>query len=66
MPRVEKVLIPQPKSRFIRVKCPECGNIQVTFSHASTVVKCFKCGKILVEPSGGKAVIIAEVIEVLS
>ncbi|MEM2597707.1 MAG: 30S ribosomal protein S27e, partial [Thermofilum sp.] len=55
----------QPRSRFIRIKCPECGNVQVTFSHASTTVQCFKCGKVLVEPSGGKATVIAEVIEVL-
>ncbi|MEM0494584.1 MAG: 30S ribosomal protein S27e [Thermofilum sp.] len=65
MPRPGRTLVPQPRSRFIRIKCPECGNVQVTFSHASTTVQCFKCGKVLVEPSGGKATVIAEVIEVL-
>ena len=66
MPRFSKILVPQPKSRFIRIKCPDCGNIQVTFSHASIEVKCFKCGRVLVEPSGGKAIILAEVMELLS
>lgn len=66
MPRIGKVIIPQPRSRFIRVRCPDCGNLQVTFSHAAITVKCFKCGKTLVEPSGGKATIVAEVVEVLA
>uniref|UniRef100_A0A7C4FF70 Small ribosomal subunit protein eS27 n=1 Tax=Thermofilum pendens TaxID=2269 RepID=A0A7C4FF70_THEPE len=65
MPRYGRVLIPRPKSVFIKVRCPDCGNEQVTFSHASIEVKCLKCGKALVQPSGGKAVILAEVLEVL-
>ncbi|ABL78045.1 30S ribosomal protein S27e [Thermofilum pendens] len=60
-----KALIPQPRSKFLKIRCPDCGNILVTYSHASTKVKCPKCGKILVEPTGGKALIIAEILEVL-
>ncbi len=55
MVRKRKILIPQPKSKFMRVRCPDCGNEQVTFSHASTIVKCLICGKVLLRPQGGKA-----------
>jgi len=26
-------LVPKPRSKFLRVKCPECGNEQIIFSH---------------------------------
>ena len=48
-------LVPKPRSKFIRVKCPECGNEQIIFDHASTVVRCIVCGAVLAEPAGGKA-----------
>ena len=57
--------MPQPRSVFLRVKCPDCGNEQVLFSHASSVVKCLVCGRVLAKPSGGKAVIEGEVIKEL-
>ena len=58
-------LIPKPRSRFIRVKCPDCGNEQLLFSHASNVVKCNVCGAVLAEPAGGKAEIKGEIVAVL-
>ncbi|KYH39666.1 MAG: 30S ribosomal protein S27ae [Candidatus Bathyarchaeota archaeon B26-1] len=57
-------LIPKPKSAFLNVKCPDCGNEQILFSHATTVVRCSVCGAVLAEPSGGKAEIKGEVVEV--
>ena len=36
-------LIPRPKTRFFRLKCPGCGNEQNVFSAASTKVKCLVC-----------------------
>ncbi len=53
-------VLPQPKSKFINVQCPDCGSEQVIFSRASTVVKCNVCGKTLVKPTGGKAIITAK------
>ncbi|MCX8176575.1 MAG: 30S ribosomal protein S27e [Candidatus Bathyarchaeota archaeon] len=61
-----KELIPRPRSRFLRVKCSECGNEQVIFNMASMRIPCSVCGGILAEPSGGKAVIKGEVIEELT
>ncbi len=58
-------LIPLPKSYFVRVRCPKCGNEQIIFSHASRIVKCHVCDEVLARPKGGKAEILATVIEQL-
>ncbi len=52
-------------SRFIKVVCPDCENVQVIFDHPSTVVKCLVCGRTLAEPTGGKGRIKAKIVKVL-
>jgi small subunit ribosomal protein S27e len=42
------------RSKFLRVKCPDCENEQIIFEKASTVVDCVVCGRVLAEPTGGK------------
>jgi small subunit ribosomal protein S27e len=54
-----------PRSRFLKVKCVDCGNEQVMFGSAKTVVKCVICGKTFAEPGGGKAKIMTKIISVL-
>ncbi|TFG28092.1 MAG: 30S ribosomal protein S27e [Promethearchaeota archaeon] len=61
-----KDLIPQPKSRFLRVKCLNCGNQQIIFGCSATDVNCLVCGKILLQSTGGKARILTKILEVLS
>lgn len=58
-------LIPAPRSSFVRVKCPKCGNEQLVFGHAVNKVNCNVCGVKLAEPSGGKAAIKGEIVAVL-
>jgi len=58
-------LIPKPRSSFLKVKCPKCGNEQLVYSHAVNHVNCNVCGTELVEPSGGKAKIKGEIVAVL-
>ncbi|MBT8172308.1 30S ribosomal protein S27e [Candidatus Bathyarchaeota archaeon] len=60
----EKV-IPKPKSKFFRIKCPDCGNEQFVFSHATTSVLCNVCRAILAEPSGGKIKVKGEITDIL-
>lgn len=55
----------KPKSRFLKVKCSDCGNEQVMFGSLSTKVMCQVCGKTLAEPRGGKARILTKIISVL-
>ncbi|MEM2995033.1 MAG: 30S ribosomal protein S27e [Candidatus Bathyarchaeia archaeon] len=57
-------LIPKPRSAFLRVKCPKCGNEQLVYSHAVNRVNCNVCGVELAEPSGGKAKTKGEVVAV--
>ncbi|MEM2681128.1 MAG: 30S ribosomal protein S27e, partial [Zestosphaera sp.] len=44
MSKKRKVLIPMPKSKFLKIKCPSCGNEQIVFDHASFPVRCLICG----------------------
>lgn len=53
------------KSKFVRVKCSKCGNEQIIFGKATTLVRCLKCKTQLTKPTGGKAKIKAKVLEVL-
>lgn len=59
---VEKY-IPKPRSKFVKVRCKNCNNEMVIFSHASRTVYCLVCGEILAQPTGGKAEILGEKIE---
>lgn len=53
------------KPHFLKVRCNDCGNEQMVFSHAGSVVKCLVCGKTLATPRGGKAEIRAVVLGVV-
>lgn len=50
------------RSRFVKVKCPDCENEQLIFEKASSTVDCVVCGHNLATPTGGKAEIKAEII----
>lgn len=52
-------------SKFLRIKCEDCGNEQVVFNHPSSVVRCLVCGKTVVEPKGGKGSVKTRIVEVL-
>lgn len=58
-------LIPEPTSKFIKVRCPKCKNEQILFGKASTIISCLVCNKVLAEPTGGKSRIKARILEVL-
>ncbi len=53
------------KSRFLKVKCGDCGNEAVVFTKSATVVACAVCGATLATPRGGLARLNAEVVEAL-
>ncbi len=61
-----KESIEMPKSKFLRVACRKCKNEQVTFSKASTLVKCMKCGAELAVPTGGEAEMRGKILQTLS
>ena len=55
----------ETKSKFIKVRCAQCKNEQIIFGNASTTVECLVCNKEVAYPTGGKAKIVARVLEVL-
>ena len=50
----EKGIIPRPKTKFYRLKCPGCGNEQNVFSAASTRVTCVVCNAELAKTKASK------------
>lgn len=52
-------------NNFIKIKCKDCENVQVTYSKGSSTVVCNICGATLVLPTGGTISTNAEVLEVL-
>jgi|TARA_B100001971_G_C18189236_1_gene537574 small subunit ribosomal protein S27e len=57
--------IKEPTSKFIKLRCPKCKNEQMMFGKTSTKVKCLVCDKLLAIPTGGKAKIKAQILEIL-
>ena len=55
------ISIPEPKSKFLKVACNECGEIQVIYSHASTSITCNSCGNDVVKATGSIAKIYGKV-----
>ncbi len=55
----------EPTSKFIKVRCPKCKNEQIIFEKASEKIECLVCQNVLAEPTGGKAKILAQVLETL-
>jgi len=51
----EHILNPEPNSKFQKVKCKECDEENIVYSHASSSVTCKSCGNVIAEPSGGVA-----------
>lgn len=52
------------RSKFFKVKCPDCENEQIIFEMATSKVDCIVCGRVLAESTGGKADIKAEILAV--
>jgi small subunit ribosomal protein S27e len=51
-----------PNSKFLKVKCADCGNTQTIFDRTNLKVSCSVCGASMAVPRGGKADIKGEVL----
>ena len=51
----EHILTPEPNSKFQKVKCMECDEEQIVFSHNSSKVTCNSCGNVLAMTTGSKS-----------
>lgn len=53
--RRARIPVPEPGSSFDRVKCGECAEEQVVYSHATTEVACNSCGNPISKPTGSRS-----------
>ncbi len=53
-------------SKFLKVKCKDCGNEQVVFNKPAMRVACNVCGSTMAEPRGGIGAIVGEVLGEMS
>ena len=51
----DHILIPTPSSKFQKIKCGECDEEQIVYSHSTTHVKCNSCGNTISEPTASQA-----------
>ncbi len=63
---MEDIIFKPAESKFCKVKCKKCNNEQVIFLKAASEVHCLVCNEVLAKPTGGKAKILGELIEVYS
>ncbi len=49
-------------SKFLKVKCGDCGGEQIIFNRPAMVVGCQVCGATLAKPTGGRGVVVAEIV----
>ncbi len=61
----ERSLIPGPKTKFYRVKCPGCGSEQNIFSAASSKVRCLACNTELGQTAASKILLKTKVMKEL-
>ena len=61
----DHVLIPEPSSKFQKIKCSECEEEQVIYSHTTTVIKCNSCGNPIAQPTGSKAILFGKISETI-
>lgn len=56
------IIMTGPRSKFLKVKCGDCGNIQTIFDRTNIRISCTVCGATMATPKGGKAEIKGEVL----
>ncbi|MEM0137866.1 MAG: 30S ribosomal protein S27e [Thermoplasmata archaeon] len=49
------------EKKFVKIKCKDCGNEEITYIRGSTTVLCTVCGSTLAIPTGGKLLIKGEI-----
>jgi small subunit ribosomal protein S27e len=49
-------------SKFLKVKCSDCGGEQVMFARAASKVDCLVCGATIATSTGGTASIKGEIV----
>lgn len=54
-----------PKSKFLKVKCEDCGSEQTVFNKPAMEVNCLVCGKTLMKSGASTPKILTKNVKVL-
>ena len=63
--RADGVIFMATTGKFIKVKCQDCGNEQITYKKPAMNVACAVCGSTLVKSRGGEGEVRGELLEVV-
>lgn len=50
-------------NKFVKIKCPDCNNEQVTYTRISSEIQCSVCGATIAKPTGGTFSTVSETVE---
>jgi small subunit ribosomal protein S27e len=59
------IMIPKPRSNFIKVECDICKNVRVMYTFSTQRILCTSCNAELIQSTGGQAKIFGKVLETL-
>jgi small subunit ribosomal protein S27e len=50
----KKLLVPNPRSEFVSLRCPDCMELTTGFSHSNSTIICTECNRPLAYATGGR------------
>jgi small subunit ribosomal protein S27e len=50
----KKLLVPNPRSEFLSLRCPGCNTVTTAFSHSNVPIICEGCQAPIAFPTGGR------------
>jgi len=59
------IMIPKPRSHFVKVECDSCKNIKVLYTFGTKPISCPSCNAELLVNTGGQARILGNILETL-
>ncbi|HEY6668894.1 MAG TPA: 30S ribosomal protein S27e [Candidatus Nitrosopolaris sp.] len=58
-------MTPKPASNFLSSQCSDCKEERIIYSHSSSTIYCRSCNKLLVQPTGARAIMLGKVLKTL-
>ena len=61
----DNIMIPKPRSHFVKVECSSCKNIKVLYTYSTKAILCPSCNAELLVNTGGQAKLLGNILETL-
>lgn len=65
MMKKHNIMIPKPRSNFVKVECESCKNVKIIYTYSTKPIFCASCNSELIINTGGQAKILGKVLETL-